>query len=325
MWKRFICAAILLPLAGSIGAATDTADAYPSKPIRIIDGFAPGGVADYMARVIGPKLGDRLGQPVIIENRPGAGGNIGAQFVARSNPDGYTLLLGSVTALASSPSLYPALNYDLLKDFSYVSKVGTAANVLVAHPSMPAKSIPELVALARSKPKGLNYSSAGEGSPGHLFMAQLQLLSGMELVHVPYKGGAPAIAALLAGDVQLSFSSITATIGMIQANRLHALAVSGAKRSAALPDVPTVVESGVPGFTAPNAFGIFAPAGTPPAVVERLNAELGAILQMDEIKSKFTAQGFEAAGSTPDEFKAVVQSETALWTRVVKDAHISQN
>jgi tripartite-type tricarboxylate transporter receptor subunit TctC len=323
MWRELFCAVVLIHATVSAWSAQEPADAYPNRTIKIIDGFAPGGSADYLARVIAPKLSERLGQPVIVENRAGAAGNIGAQFVARSNPDGYTLLMGSVTALSSSPSLYRELGYDLLKDFSYVTRVGTAANVLVAHPSIPAKSIAELAALSQSKPETLRYGSAGLGSPGHLLMEQLQTLTRMQLLHVPYKGGAPAIAGLLAGDVQLSFSSITAASGMIRADRLKALATSGANRSPALPQVPTIVESGVQGFEAPNPFGLFAPARTPAAVVNLLNSRIGDILKMDDVKAKFAAQGFEAMGSTPDEFRAITEAETKLWARVVKEANIS--
>lgn len=319
MWRKLLCAVLLIYNTNGAWSA----DAYPNKAIRIIDGFAPGGSADYMARVIAPKLSERLGQPVIVENRPGAGSNIGAAFVAHANPDGYTLMLGSVTALSSSPSLYRKLDYDLLKDFAYVTRVATAANVLVAHPSISANSVAELVALSRSKAEPMRYGSAGVGSPGHLFMEQLALLTGMKLLHVPYKGGSPAIAGLLAGDVQLSFSSITATLAMIRANRLKALATSGATRSAALPGAPTIAESGVQGFEARNPFGILAPAGTPVAVVNLLNAEIGNILKMDDVKAKFAAQGFDASGSTADEFRAITEAETKLWARVVKEAHIS--
>jgi tripartite-type tricarboxylate transporter receptor subunit TctC len=319
MWQQLLC--VILLAHASNGAWS--ADPYPNKAIRIIDGFAPGGSADYLARVIAPKLSERLGQPVIVENRPGAAGNIGAAFVAHANADGYTLLMGSATALSSSPSLYRKLDYDLMKDFAYVTRVATAANVLVAHPSVPAGSIAELVALSRSRPDQLRYGSAGVGSPGHLFMEQLELLTGMKLVHVPYKGGAPAIAGLLAGDVQLSFSSITATLSMIRANRLKALATSGATRSAALPGAPTMAESGVQGFSARNPFGLLAPAGTPSAIVNLLNAEVGNILKMDDVKAKFAAQAFDASASSVDEFRAVVEAETKLWARVIKEANIS--
>jgi tripartite-type tricarboxylate transporter receptor subunit TctC len=210
-----------------------------------------------------------------------------------------------------------------MKDFAYVTRVATAANVLVAHPSVPANSIAELVALSRSRPEQLRYGSAGVGSPGHLFMEQLELLTGMKLVHVPYKGGAPAIAGLLAADVQLSFSSITATLSMIRANRLKALATSGAARSAALPGTPIMAESGVQKFDARNPFGLLAPVGTPMAVVNLLNSEVGNILEMDDVKAKFAAQAFDASASTVDEFRAVMEAETKLWARVIKEANIS--
>jgi tripartite-type tricarboxylate transporter receptor subunit TctC len=319
MLRQLLIAFFLMQVA----AGASGQSGYPGRTIRIVDGFAPGGSADFLARIIAPKLGERLGQPVIVENRPGAAGNIGAQSVARAAPDGYTLLMGSVTALSSSPSLYRKLDYDLLKDFSYVTRVATAANVLVAHPSVPAASIAELVALSRSRPGTLSFGSAGTGSPGHLFMEQLQILTGMKLLHVPYKGGSPAVAGLLAGDVQLSFSSITATLSMIKANRLKALSTSGANRSPALPGVPTMAESGVQGWDARNPFALLAPAGTPAAVVNLLNAEVGNILALDDVKASFAGQGFEASGSTPDEIRGIAETETKLWARVVKEANIS--
>ena len=325
MWKRLLGTVILAHASCGVWAASGSADSYPSKPIRIIDGFPAGGGADYLARVIGPKLTERFGQPVIVDNRPGAGGNLGAEIAARANSDGYTLLLGVSSALAPSRSLYPKLGYDLLKDFAYVSRVATGGQILVAHPSVPAKSLAEFVTLARSQPKTMRYSSAGVGSPGHLAMELLLSRTGMEILHVPYKGSPPAVTALLGGEVQISFASITAMLPTIQAKRLQALAVSSVKRIAVLPGVPTVAESGYPGFDVSSTFGIFAPAGTPAAVIKLLNAELRKIVQMDDVRAKFTAQALEAAASTPDELKTIIEAEVAQWARVIKDANITAN
>ncbi len=325
MWKRLLGTVILAHASCGVWAASGSADPYPSKPIRIIDGFPAGGGADYLARVIGPKLTERFGQPVIVDNRPGAGGNLGAEIAARANPDGYTLLLGVSSALAPSRSLYPKLGYDLLKDFSYVSRVATGGQILVAHPSVPAKSLAEFVAIARSQPNTMRYSSAGVGSPGHLAMELLLSRTGMEILHVPYKGSPPAVTALLGGEVQISFASITAMLPTIQAKRLHALAVSSVKRIGVLPGVPTVAESGFPGFDVSSTFGILAPAGTPAAVIKLLNAELRKIVQMDDVRAKFSAQALEAAASTSDEFRSIIEAEVAQWARVIKDANITAN
>ena len=325
MWKRLLCTALMAQASFGAWAATGKADSYPSKPIRVIVGFPPGGSDDVMARVIGPKLTERFGHAVIVDNRPGATGNFAAEIAARANPDGYTLMLGSMTGLTSSPSLYPKLAYDLLKDFSYISRVATGANVLLAHPSVPVKSVSELIAIARSKPQAIRYASPGVASPGHLAMEMLISRSGMKLLHVPYKGGAPSVLGLAGGEVEIGLGSGTAAIPMINAKRLNALAVTSAKRISALPTVPTIAESGFPGFDATSTFGILAPAGTPAGVIKLLNAEIRNIVQLNDVKATFATQALEAVGSTPDEFKAVTAAEIAQWARVIKDANITAN
>jgi tripartite-type tricarboxylate transporter receptor subunit TctC len=325
MWKRLLCAAILAHASFSVWAASGTADSYPNKPLRAILGFPPGGSDDYLARIIGPKLTERFGQTVIVDNRPGAAANIGAEITAGANPDGYTLFLGPSTLLAASRSLYPKLGYDLLKDFSYISRVATGGTVLLAHPSLPAKSVSELVALAHSKPKTIPYGSAGVASLAHLSMELLQSRTGMELLHVAYKGAASNAIALTGGEVKIGFSSVAAALPMIQAKRLNALAVTTAKRLGVLPEVPTVAESGVPGYDVTITFGILAPTGTPAAVVKLLNTEIRNIVQMDDVRAKFAAQALDAVGSTPDEYRAITEAETAQWARVIKDAHITAN
>lgn len=323
MWKRLLYIVILVHASFGVWAASGSDDSYPSKVIRLVNAFPPGGSTDYMARLIGAKLTERFGQSVIVENRTGAGGNIAAEAVARAKPDGYTLLVGSLVPLTSSRSLYPKLGYDLLKDFSYISRLATSANLLLAHPSIPAKSVAELMALARSKPKAMHYGSGGVASLGQLAMELLQRRAGVELVHVPYKGAAPFLVALAVGEVDIGFIGVAASIPLLQAKRVKALAVSTAKRLRTLPDVPTVAESGFPGFDVPSGFGIFAPAGIPAAVVKLLNIEIRNILQMDDVRAKFAAQALEAVGSAPDEFRAIVEAETAQWARVIKDARIT--
>jgi len=324
MWKRVVCAAIAAH-AGCGAWAAGAADTYPSKPIRLIVGFTPGGSDDYVGRIVGARLTERYGQAVIVDNRPGAGGNIGVEILARANPDGYTLSsVGSIT-VASGPSLYTQIGYDPLKDFSYVARVAIGANVLFAHPSLPAKSVTELVALARTQPKTIRYGTPGVASLGHLAVELLQSVARIELLHVPYKGPAPAVTAAVGGEVQMGVGASTAVIPVVQAKRLNALAVTSARRLGALPDVPTVAESGFPGFNVTNNHGIVAPAGTPASVVKLLNAEVQALLQVAEIKAKFPALGLETAGSTPEEFREIVKSELEKWTRVIKDANIKAN
>lgn len=325
MWKRIACAALIT--ASGFGVVNSSADtgSYPNRPIRIIDGFPPGGSADYMARIIGLKITERFGQPVIVDNRPGASSNLGAEITARANPDGYTLMLGVMTPLAVAPSLYPKLGYDLLKDFAFVTWVGIGANVLLVHPSVPVKSVSELVELARSKSKTMNYGTSGVGSIGHLAMELLRMRTGSALTHVPYKGGAPSVVAAVSGEVEIVMASVAVVAPLIQAKKLNALAVTSAKRTSALPGVPTVAESGVPGFDVTQYFGVLAPAGTPAAVVKFLNAEVRRIVQMDDVRAKFATQALEPAASTPEQFRASTKAEMEQWARVIKDAKITAN
>ena len=325
MWKRLLCTAILAPVSFGALAASGPAQPYPTKPIRMIVGFSPGGNDDFVGRVVATRMTERFGQAVIVDNRPGAGGNIGAEITARANPDGYTLSsVGSIT-LASGPSLYPRLGYDPMKDFAYISRVAIGANVLFAHPSLPAKSFSELVALAKAKPKSIRYGSPGVASLGHLTMELLQSISKMELLHVPYKGPAPAVTAALGGEVEIGFGASTAVIPLVQAKRLNALVVTSAKRLGPLPAVPTLGESGYPGLVVTNNHGILAPSGTPASVVKLINGEIRSLLQTDDARASFAVRGLEAAASTPDEFRAIVTAELARWTRIIKDARITAN
>jgi tripartite-type tricarboxylate transporter receptor subunit TctC len=310
----------------SCGAwAASAPDTYPSRPIRMIVGFTPGGSDDYVGRVVANRLTERFGQSVIVDNRPGTGGNLGAEITARANPDGYTLSsVGSIT-VASGPSLYTKLGYDPLKDFAYVARVAIGANVLYAHPSVPAKSVKELVALARAQPKAIRYGTPGVASLGHLAVELLQSVTRIELLHVPYKGPAPALTAVVGGEVQVGVGASSAVIPVFLAKRVNALAVTSAKRLGAVPDVPTVAESGFPGFDVTNNHGIVAPAGTPASVVRLLSAEIQAMMRVEEIRSKFPTLGLEPAASTPEEFTDIVRAELEKWTRVIRDANIKAN
>lgn len=316
-----IAAAMSCTVLGSIPIRLG-AEPYPVRPIRILDGFPAGGGTDYLARVIGRKLTEQFGQTIVVDNRPGAAGNVAAEIVARANPDGYTLFMALTSAIAPSPSLYPRLAYDPLKDFSYVTLVASGTYVLLTHPSTGAKTVTELVALAKAKPGALRYGSSGVAGPLHLAAELLKVRSGVELLHVPYKGAAPVVAALTAGEVQTGFASLAAALPMIKANRLNALAVTGARRTKVLPDLPTIAESGVPGFDVTPWYGIVAPAQTPAAVVKLLNAEIGKVLPLPDVQASLAAQGMEAAGSTPERFRTIMSEEISLWARVIKEAGI---
>jgi tripartite-type tricarboxylate transporter receptor subunit TctC len=320
---RLLCAVILVHVSCAVLAASGQAPSYPDRPIRLIVGFPAGSTDDYNARIIGPKLTERLGQPVIVDNRAGAAGHLAAELAAHANPDGYTLMLAGTLTLASSITLYPKLGYDLLKDFAYISTIASGPNVLMAHPSVPVKTFKELVALIRAKPEALRYGSAGLASTGHLAMELLLSRIGTQLLHIPYKGGSGAAVALAGGEVQLGFTSIPAGIPLIQSKRVIALAVTSPKRTAALPDVPTVAESGYPGYDVKNTFGVFAPARTPAPVIKRLNTELRAIVAMEDVRARLASQGVDAASSTPAEHRALMEAEVVQWARVVKDAKIT--
>jgi len=307
-----LCAAAALPAA---------AQTYPSRPIRMIVTYPPGGGADTIGRAVGQRLGDTLGQQVVVDNRPGGGANIGAELVARAAPDGHTLL---VVALAHSVnvSLYSKLAYDPIRDFAPVIFIATVPNILVVHPSMPVRTTRELLDLARAKPGQLNYASTGSGGPQHLGMELFKTLSGVQLTHIPYKGAAPALTDIIAGQIQTMFGNMISTLPHVRSNRLRALAVSTAKRAAILPEVPTVAESGVAGFESGSWFGFAAPAGTPKAIVDRLNAETNRILGLPELRERLATEGAELGGGTPDAFGVYLRSEVAKWAKVVKFAKV---
>jgi tripartite-type tricarboxylate transporter receptor subunit TctC len=307
-----------LGLLLSLAAAAAGADAYPTKLIRMIVPFPAGGTTDILARSVGQKLGEALGQQVIIDNRPGAGGNIGSDMVAKAAPDGYTLLMGTVGTHAINPSLYPKMPYDHVKDFAPIALVAGVPNVLVVNPSVEAKSMQELIALAKAKPGQLSFASSGNGTSIHLSAELFKTMAGVDMLHVPYKGSAPALTDLIGGQVNLMFDNLTSSLSYIKAGKLRALAVTSSKRSPALPDVPTIAEAGLPGFEASSWFGVFAPAGTPPEIIARLNKEIVKALSSAELKERLAGQGAEAVGDSPEQFAAHIKSETAKWAKVVK-------
>jgi tripartite-type tricarboxylate transporter receptor subunit TctC len=306
----------LLAALAAFGAAAQ-AQWQPSRPVRIVVPFAPGGQPDVVARTLAEPLSKALGQPVVIENRPGAGGNIAAEAVARSAPDGHTLLMGTNGPLAVSPALARNVPYDVARDLAFVTLVGTAPNLIAVHPSLGATTLAQVVARARAQPGRLNFASVGKGSVSQLSMESLNAAAGIETVHVPYNGGAPAVAALLAGDVQLLSLNPTALIPHVQAGKIRVVAQTGAKRSPLVPDVPTVAESGFPGFEAPVWMAIVVPAKTPPEAVKRLHAELARIIRAPELKARlWDRQWIDPVGSTPEEAAQVVAEETRKWARI---------
>jgi tripartite-type tricarboxylate transporter receptor subunit TctC len=302
---------------------TAAAQAYPVKAVRIVAPFPPGGGVDAVARIIADPLAKALGQPVIVENRPGAAGTIGTAIAAKARPDGYTLVHGTVSTHGIAPSLYPDLGYDAEKDFTPLSLTVTQPNVLAVHPSVPARTVAELIRLARSRPGTLSYASSGSGTTQHLSAAMFESMAGVELVHVPYKGSAPALTDLLGGQVQLIFDNLASALPHIQAGKLRALAVTSAKRAAQLPDVPTMQEAGLPGYEVTSWYALFGPAGLPAPVAQRLNTEITRILAQDGVTRRLAEQGFQVAPSTPTQLAAFVHGEVAKWGRVVRQANVS--
>ncbi len=294
---------------------------FPTKPVRIIATFNPGGAADILARLIAPKLTDSLGQPVLVENRAGAGGNIGTDYVAKSDPDGHTLVMGYIGTHAVNPALYKNIPFDAVKDFAPVAFVASIPSVLVVHPSVQAKSVADLIALAKAHPGKLNYGSGGAGTAPHLGAELFKTMTGVDMVHVPYKGSGPAVADLLGGQISLMFNTMVQTIPYVQSGKLRALAVTSASRSKAMPDLPTLAESGLPGYEMVGWFGLLAPARTPRDVVIRLNTEVRKVLDHPEVKERLTSLGSEPTNIvTPEQFGEYIKSEIAKWGKVVKSS-----
>lgn len=307
------------------GAAAEAADAYPSKPVRIVAAFTPGGFVDFTARLVANALGPALGQQIVVDNRPGAGGIVGTELVARAAPDGYTVTVGSVGTHAVNQALYPKLPYHVLRDFQPVARLADGPSIVAVHPSLPAKSVKELVALGKAKPGQINYASAGAGTSTHLAAVLFEHLAGVKFVHVPFKGGGQSIVALLSGEIPVTFGTAASVSPHTKSGRLRGLAVTGSKRSAVLPELPTVAESGVPGYEMMNWLGFFAPAGTPLGVVDRLGAEALRAVRTPDVAAKFHAQGAEPAPLAREEFTAFVKSEVDKWAKVVAATGMTAN
>lgn len=304
-----------------VAADVVSSDGYPSKPIRFVVPAAPGGASEVLARTIGQKLTGSWGQQLVIDHRAGAQGIIGSQIAANAAPDGYTIVIVA-TGYAVNPSLYKKLPYDTLRDFERVAVLATSPNVLVVHPSVPARSVKEFIALAKAKPGQLNFATAGVGSGGHLSLELFRWMAEIDMVHVPYKGGGDATRAVVAGQAHLLSTSTGPAMPQVRAGRLNALAVTTAKRSPEFPDLPTVGESGLPGYEFESWFGVLAPAGTPRKIIYKLRDEMARALAMPDVKSRLASVGFEPVGSTPEQFTRHLVTEIARWRKVVKDAGI---
>lgn len=316
---QFVAAALGLALAHGAFAQI-----YPTRPISMVVGFAPGGGTDTVARIVAQKVGASVGQSVLVENKPGAGGNVATDQVARSAPDGYTILLGSVGSLAVAPHLIAKLPYDPLRDLAPITMAVEFANVLVVQPSL-ASTLAEFVKLAKEKPGTLTYGSSGIGGAGHLAGELLRLMAGIDIVHVPYKGGGPAMQGMLGGQVSAIFATPVTAAPHVKAGKIKAVATTGAARSAFMPDVPTIAESGYPGYEATNWYAFLAPAGTPKPVLERLHRELVQALKAPDVREQLEKQGIEANPGTPEELAKYMERELATWGRVVKEAKIQAN
>lgn len=312
--NRFLFAAAALCLA-----STAQAQRYPERPVRVVVPFSAGGTNDIVARYLAPGLSAALGQPFVVENRPGAGSNIGAEFVAKSPPDGHTLLIASIS-MAANMALYGKLGYDPGRDLEPVTVVVEIPIVLLVPPSLPAKSVNELLAMAKAQPGRLNYGSAGLGTVGHLSAEMFRSIAGVDIIHLPYKGGAPALVDLTAGRLHLLFSDLAGPLAYVLDGRLRALAITSDRRVAALPQVPTMGEAGLPGFKASSWIALFAPAGTPPAIINRVNAEAAKLLHAPDMHERMTKLGFIVVGNNPGEAAAFMRTEIAKWTKAVRDS-----
>jgi tripartite-type tricarboxylate transporter receptor subunit TctC len=312
--RGLVLAAAALALPAAHGQA------YPSKPLRLVVPFPPGGSADILGRALAQKLTEGLGQPVVVENRPGAGTAIAAEAVAKSPGDGYTLMLGTVSSHAINPALNPKLPFDPVRDFTPIAPVASIPFAMLVHPSVPVKDVREFVAYARRQPGRLDYSSAGSGTSNHLAGELFEAITGTHLVHIPYRGSAPALQDLIAGRVALMFDLVLTAAPHVKSGAVRALAVTGAKRSPVLPDLPTVAESGLPGYEVSAWFGVFAPAGVPQPVVARLNAEIVKAMSAPDLHQRLVTQGAEPVTGSPAEFAAYLKSEIAKWAKVTKDA-----
>ena len=308
--------AAMLPWAGAVAFAAQT---YPDRPIRLVIGFPPGGAMDILGRIAAQRLTEAFGQQVVVDNRGGAGGAIATEIVARAVPDGYTLHFVSLPHVIN-PHLYRKVGYDAIRDFAPVAQFVSVSLVLAVHPSLPAKSVQELIALAKAKPGHINYASAGSGSSGHLAMELFKSMAGTNITHIPYKGTGPLLNDVLAGQVPVTIASLVGLVPQIQAGKLRGLGVTSAHRSAVMPDLPTIAEAGVPGYDVTQWFGMVAPAGTPAAVVSRLNRAMNEALAIPEVRTMLAARGADPVGGTATEFAALIRKEDAKWAKVVKNS-----
>ncbi|HWI14799.1 MAG TPA: tripartite tricarboxylate transporter substrate binding protein [Burkholderiales bacterium] len=308
----------LIAAAALPAVAAEDASNYPSKPIRLVVPFTPGGSTDILARVIGMKLTEAWGKQVVIDNRPGAGGNIGVDLVAKSPADGYTLVMGHIGTFGVNPTLYPKLPYDPIRDFQPITLVALVPNMLSVNPALPAKSVKELVTLAKAKPGTINFGSGGNGSAAHLAGEYFKLMTKTEITHIPYRGTSPAVTDLIAGQIQMIITGVPPTLNFVKSGKLRALGVATSRRLALLPDLPTIAEAGVPGYEATQWYGVLAPAGTPKPIVTKLNAEMAKAIKGPDVREKLAADAAEPVGNSPEEFGAFIKKEIARWAPVVK-------
>ena len=313
---------IIAVLASTTAFGQNAASTFPNRPLRIIVTFPPGGPTDIIARSVGQKLAEAWGQPVVVDNRVGAGGNIGTDLAAKSAPDGYTLLLSNFGPLAISPFVYSKLPYDPVKDLTPITMAATSWFFLVTNPAVPVTSVKELIALAKAKPDQIAFASAGNASPSHLAAALFQSSAGVRLIHVPYKGGAPSVAAVIGGEVQMAIESPPPIVPQVKAGKLRALGAARAKRSPLLPEVPTVSEAGLPGFEVGSWYGFHAPAGTPKPIIDKLHAEMVKAMNTPELRERFASVGAETIANTPAQYDAFVESELKKWGNVIKAAGV---
>ncbi|MBI4189772.1 MAG: tripartite tricarboxylate transporter substrate binding protein [Betaproteobacteria bacterium] len=318
MMKRLVLPALI----GFICVTASVAQPYPNRPLRFILPYPPGGGADVIGRMLAEKLAESLGQSVVVDNRPGAGGNIGMALVAKSPPDGYTLALGTLAPLGLAPSLYQQLPYDPLRDFAPISLVASAPTLLAVHPSLPVKSVSELIAFAKAHPGKLNYSSSGTGGGGHRAGEMFNAMAGVKMVHIPYKGGSPSVLALISNEVSLTFGTIPAVLPHVKSGKIRGIAVAGVKRSSVAPDLPTVAEAGLPGFYDEAWWGVIAPAKTPKTIIVRLNAELVKIAHNPNMREKLFRLGADAIGSSPEQFSDHIEAEIKRWAKLAKEIDI---
>jgi tripartite-type tricarboxylate transporter receptor subunit TctC len=316
--RKILAALAGVLIAASLISPAAFAQSYPTRPVAVVVAFTPGGPSDILARILGQKMSEILGKPVIVDNRPGAGGNVAAEFVARATPDGYTLLMGNNSILATNAALYTNIRFDVAKDFIPISLVGSQANILVVNPKLPVHSMAELIALAKSKPGKLTYASSGYGAAAHLAAELFKRDAGVTIEHIPYKGAAPALQDVVSGEVDMMFATAASVSGFIQAGSVRALAVTTPKRIAAFPDLPTIDELGLKGFDATTWHGLVAPTGTPPEVIQKLNSAVIQSLKDEVVRKQLERLGVEVVGSSPQEFAAYIKSETPKWTAVVQ-------